>query len=285
MLPTPDHIIDTSGRLCPYPVLEVARAVRGLPEFEAMQGLRVLITGGEPLLHGKFQEINEMLPDLFIRKVLFSNGLLLNKDVLGTLKVDEIQISIDGLEQAHDHVRGQGTFKRAMEAAQDALDAGFDVSISTMVHRRNLSDFDAMERIFKGMGIKDWTVDVPCVIGRLTENSDLCVSPEEGGKYLGYGYGGGLHSSGQGYGCGLHLVSVMADGKIAKCSFYRESAVGVIAEGLVAAWGKIRPVRLSDLSCNCEYLEVCRGGCRFRAELLAGKNGKDPYRCTLYGII
>jgi radical SAM protein with 4Fe4S-binding SPASM domain len=256
-----------------------------LKEFEAMQGLRVLITGGEPLLHGRFHEINEMLPDFFIRKVLFSNGLLLKKDVLGTLKVEEIQISIDGLEQAHDHVRGQGTFKRAMEAAHDALDAGFDVSISTMVHRRNLSDFDAMERLFKGMGIKDWTVDVPCVTGRLKENSDLCVSPEEGGKYLGYGYGGGLHSSGQGYGCGLHLMSVMADGKIAKCSFYRDSAVGAIADGLDAAWKKIRPVRLSDLSCNCEYLEVCRGGCRFRAELLAGKSGKDPYRCTLYGII
>ena len=261
---------------------EVNNALR---EFEEMQGLRVLITGGEPLMHGKFHEINEMLPDFFIRKVLFSNGMLLKKDALGTLKVDEIQISIDGLERAHDHVRGAGTFKRAMEAAHDALDAGFDVSISTMVHRENVADFDAMERLFKGMGIKDWTVDVPCVTGRLKENSDLCVSPEEGGKYLGYGYGGGLHSSGQGYGCGLHLMSVMADGKIAKCSFYRDSAVGAISEGLGAAWNKIRPVRLSDLSCNCEYLEVCRGGCRFRAELLAGKSGKDLYRCTLYGII
>jgi radical SAM protein with 4Fe4S-binding SPASM domain len=256
-----------------------------LREFEEMQGLRVLITGGEPLMHGKFHEINEMLPDFFIRKVLFSNGMLLKKDVLGTLKVDEIQISIDGLERAHDHVRGAGTFKRAMEAAHDALDAGFAVSISTMVHRGNVADFDAMERLFKGMGIKDWAVDVPCVTGRLKENSDLCVSPEEGGKYLGYGYGGGLHSSGQGYGCGLHLMSVMADGKIAKCSFYRDSAVGAISEGLGAAWNKIQPVRLSDLSCNCEYLEVCRGGCRFRAELLAGKSGKDLYRCTLYGII
>ena len=265
--------------------LAPADVYNALREFEAMQGMRVLITGGEPLMHAKFHEINEMLPDFFIRKVLFSNGMLLKKDIFGTLKVDEIQISIDGLEQAHDHIRGAGTFKRAMEAAHDALSAGFDVSISTMVHRENLADFDAMERLFKGMSIKDWAVDVPCVTGRLAENSDLCVSPEEGGKYLGYGYGGGLHSSGQGYGCGLHLMSVMADGKIAKCSFYRDNAVGVIAEGLGAAWNKIRPVRLSDLSCNCEYLEVCRGGCRFRAELLAGKSGKDLYRCTLYGII
>ena len=57
------------------------------------------------------------------------------------------------------------------------------------------------------------------------------------------------------------------------------------SEGLGAAWKKIRPVRLNDLSCNCEYLEVCRGGCRFRAELYAGINGRDPYRCTLYGTI
>lgn len=274
------YLGETSNReLSPEEVNAVLR------EFEAMQGLRVLITGGEPLMHGRFPEINEMLPDLFIRKVLFSNGLLLTKDVLGTLKVEEIQISIDGLEQAHDHVRGPGTFSHAMEAVRNALDAGFDVSISTMVHRRNLQDFDAMERLFTGMGIKDWTVDVPCVTGRLKENSDLWVSPEEGGKYLGYGYGGGLHSSGQGFGCGLHLMSVMADGKIAKCSFYRDSAVGDITEGIGTAWKKIQPVRLSDLSCNCEYLEVCRGGCRFRAELLAGKSGKDPYRCTLYGII
>ena len=265
--------------------LTPAEVNNALREFEEMQGLRVLITGGEPLMHAKFHEINEMLPDFFVRKVLFSNGVLLKKDILGTLKVDELQVSIDGLEQAHDHIRGAGTFNRAMKAAHDALGAGFDVSVSTMVHRGNLADFDAMERLFKGMGIKDWTVDVPCVTGRLKENSDLCVSPEEGGKYLGYGYGGGLHSSGQGYGCGLHLMSVMADGQIAKCSFYRDSAAGSISEGLGAVWNKIRPVRLSDLSCNCEYLEVCRGGCRFRAELLAGKSGKDLYRCTLYGII
>ena len=36
-----------------------------LKEFEQMQGLRVLITGGEPLLHSKFEGINEMLPRFF----------------------------------------------------------------------------------------------------------------------------------------------------------------------------------------------------------------------------
>ncbi len=265
--------------------LSPAQVKNILSEFERMQGLRVMITGGEPLLHGKFDEINEMLPDFFLRKVLFTNGLLLKKDNVGALAVDEIQVSIDGLEEAHDHIRGAGSYKLAMEAVRHALNAGFDVSISTMVHRGNLADFDGMERLFKEMGIKDWIVDVPCLTGRLKDNNDLFVSPEEGGKYLAYGYGGGLHASGQGYGCGLHLAAVMADGKIARCGFYRDKAVGSVEEGLGAAWARIRPFRLNEFGCDCEYLEICRGGCRYRAELLEGKGGKDRYRCTLYGTL
>jgi radical SAM protein with 4Fe4S-binding SPASM domain len=257
---------------------------RILREFEEMQGLRVLITGGEPLVHSKFHEINEMLPDFFMRKVLFTNGLLLKKEELKTLKVEEIQVSLDGLAFAHDKLRGSGTFKQSLKAMEHALDAGFDVSVSTMVHQYNKDDFDELEQLFKKMGIKDWTVDIPCRIGRLKENEELFVSPGESGKYLGYGYGSGLHSSTQGYGCGLHLMAVMADGNIAKCSFYGDQPVGNLDHGLKTAWSKIQPVRLKDLECDCEYLEVCRGGCRYRAELLGGKRGKDLYRCKLYGI-
>jgi radical SAM protein with 4Fe4S-binding SPASM domain len=256
-----------------------------LAEFEEMQGLRVMLTGGEPLLHAGFDEINENLPDFFLRKVLLTNGLLLRKDVLKSLKVDEIQISIDGLEHAHDAIRGSGTFVRSMKALRQALDAGFDVSVSTMVHRENLADFDELERVFKELGVKDWTVDVPCATGRLKEHSEFHISPEEGGKCLGYGFGGGLHNSDPGFGCGLHLMAVMANGKIAKCTFYEDRSVGTLDGGLREAWQRIQPVRLKDLACNCQYVEVCRGGCRYRAELTGGRQGKDPYRCMFYGIL
>ncbi len=274
------YIGDTGrNELTPDQVRKVLR------EFEEMQGLRVLITGGEPLVHTRFHEINEMLPDFFLRKVLFTNGVLLSKDKLKTLKVDEIQVSMDGLEFAHDKLRGTGTFKRSLEAIQLALDAGFDVSVSTMVHQFNKEDFDGMEQLFRGMEIKDWTVDIPCLTGRLKENEELYVSPEQGGKYLGYGYGDGLHSSAQGFGCGLHLMAMMANGNIAKCSFYGDRPVDNLGHGLQTAWDKIQPVKLKDLECDCEYLEACRGGCRYRAELIEGKGGKDLYRCMLYGIL
>jgi radical SAM protein with 4Fe4S-binding SPASM domain len=256
-----------------------------LSEFEDMQGLRVMITGGEPLLHRSFEAINEVLPEYSIRKALFTNGMLLRKETLKLLKVDEIQISIDGLEAAHEALRGNGTFRRALEGVKNSLDAGFHVSISTMVHRGNLRDFDEMEHMFKHMGIKEWTVDVPCTAGRLKENAEFWVDPEEGGKYLGYGYGGGLHATGPGYACGLHLMSVMANGNIAKCTFYGDRTVGTVDQGLRSSWHRIQPVRLKELACDCEFIEACRGGCRYRAELIDGPRGRDLYRCTLYGII
>jgi len=265
--------------------LSVNQIQKTLKEFEEMQGLRVLISGGEPLIHRKFKEINHMLPDFFLRKVLFTNGLLLNKRILKKLNVDEIQVSIDGLEDAHDSLRGKGTFKLAIEAVKNAIDSGFEVSISTMVHPKNLEDFEEMEKLFKDIGIKDWTVDVPCVTGRLKENDQFSISPELGGKYLGYGFGEGLHSGASGFGCGLHLMAVMADGRVSKCTFYSDSPVGRIKDGLRECWQRIKPVRLDELKCDCSYIESCRGGCRYRATLLGDPCGKDFYKCKMYDIL
>ena len=61
--------------------------------------------------------------------------------------------------------------------------------------------------------------------------------------------------------------------------------MATLDQGLMTAWQRVKPVRLKTLSCNCEFVEVCRGGCRYRAELIDGKGGKDLYRCTMYGII
>jgi len=265
--------------------LSVKRIENVLRQFEEMQGLRVLITGGEPLVHSGFAEINAILPDFFVRKVLFTNGLLLHEKTLERLNVDEIQISIDGLEDAHDSLRGKGTFSAAIERIKLSLAHGFDVSVSTMVHAKNLGDFGEMERVFKDLGIKDWTVDVPCITGRLRDNAQFQVSPLEAGRYLGYGYGTGYHAGTTGFACGLHLMSVAADGRVSKCTFYADRSAGSIEEGLMESWRKIKPLRLDELSCDCTYKESCRGGCRYRAEILGDPRGKDLYRCALYDIL
>jgi radical SAM protein with 4Fe4S-binding SPASM domain len=189
------------------------------------------------------------------------------------------------MEKGHDALRGPGGFKRAMEALRLARDSGFDVSVATMVHSGNLREFDEMEKVFKGLGIRDWIVDVPCATGTLKQNRDLQPGPEVAGKYLKYGFGDGPHGSAEGFGCGLHLVSVLADGRVAKCTFYADRTLGSIEDGLLACWGRLKPVRLSDLGCDCGLIETCRGGCRFRAETLGDPMGKDLFKCHMYDIL
>lgn len=265
--------------------LALAEIEKVLREFEMVQGLRLLITGGEPLLHSRFKDINRMLPAFSFRKVLLTNGVILKKETLEGLNFHEIQISIDGLEGSHDLLRGRGTFSVTLEAAENCLAKGFAVSVSTMVHPANLNDFDALEKLFREMGIREWSVDVPCSAGRMKHNKDLHLTPEEGGRYLAYGYGSGIHAGEQGFGCGLHLMSVSADGHASKCTFYRDRPAGTVSDGLAACWKKITPVRLDALKCDCRHIEQCRGGCRYRAELLDGQGGRDLYRCGMYDII
>lgn len=255
-----------------------------LEEFEEMQGLRLLITGGEPLLHAGFSSLNDLLPRYAFRKILLTNGILLSGDIIRSLNVDEVQVSVDGLEQGHDALRGKGTFRKAMRAVETTLERGVDVSVSTMVHAMNLGDFDEMARLFGSMRIKDWSVDVPCVEGNLRDNPLFQLAPETSGKYLRYGFGEGYHSGCEGFACGVHLASVMADGGVARCAFYASHPVGSVDEGLGVCWGRITPVRLDELACDCSDRESCRGGCRYRAELLGDRSGKDLYRCFAFDV-
>ncbi|MEJ2254754.1 MAG: radical SAM protein, partial [Nitrospirota bacterium] len=249
--------------------LSVRTLRRVLDEFEEMQGLRVILTGGEPLLHPDFQKINELLPRYALRTVLLTNGVLPGKGVLRGLHVHELQVSLDGLHASHDALRGEGTFGKALGTIEEALRTGFHVSVSTMVHARNLGDFAEMEKLLRSLGVREWTVDVPAPEGRMRGNLDFELPPEVAGPYLAYGYGEGLHGGGrEGYACGLHLMSVTAGGLAAKCSFYAGRPVGHVEEGLRTCWERIRPVRLKELVCaSCPEGDACRGGCRYRAAL------------------
>ncbi len=264
--------------------LPVDTALRVMEEFEDMGGLRLLLSGGEPLLHHRFWEINEALTGLGCRSILLTNGTLLDARACRRLRVHQAQVSIDGLEAAHDALRGRGSFARALRAVQELRDAGKEVSVATMVHRANRDDFPRLEETLQELGVSQWTVDVPCVTGHLKQNPGLALGYAEAAEYLKYGYGGGLYTSSPGYACGAHLCAVLPDGRVAKCGFYSHQAVGGVAEGLAVCWTRLGPLTTAELTCRCPYLEECRGGCRYRAFLSGDPLGPDPVQCALRGV-
>jgi MoaA/NifB/PqqE/SkfB family radical SAM enzyme len=265
--------------------LPLEKIYKVLKEFEEIQGLRLLLSGGEPLLHPHFWKINEILRECPFRSVLLSNGTLITEEVAKKLRVHEVQVSLDGMKEGHESIRGEGMFEKALQAIDHLQEANIRVSIATMIHRRNLKEFDTLASLIQFKNIGEWNVDIPCIAGRLEDNKDFWVSPVEAGPFLQYGYGGGLHSSEENATCGDHLCAMLATGHIAKCGLFSQEPVGTIDEGLRVCWERVPRIQLKELTCNCSKIEECRGGCRFRARLQGDIFQPDFFQCYARGVL
>ena len=265
--------------------LPLEKVQKMLKEFEEIQGLRLLLSGGEPLLHPHFWEINEVLREHAFRSVLLSNGAMITKEIAKRLRIHEVQVSLDGMKEGHESIRGKGTFEKTLYAIDHLQAANIRVSIATMIHRKNLDQFDSLASLIQSENIEEWNVDLPCIAGRMNENRDLWVSPDEAGPFLQYGYGGGLHTSEKNATCGAHLCAILPNGEVAKCGLFSQEPVGSIEEGLRTCWERIPRIELKELACNCSVMEECRGGCRYRAKLQGDILKPDLIQCYSRGVL
>jgi radical SAM protein with 4Fe4S-binding SPASM domain len=253
-----------------------------LDQFSRMQGLRILVSGGEPLLYPHFDYLNDCMPRYPIRAVLLTNGTLLNKERVGRLNFHEVQISLDGMEEGHEAIRGKGSFRKAVRAMELICEAGRDLSVATMVHRKNLEEWDAMRDLITGLGAREWSVDLPCVAGSWAERPDLAVNASTAAEKMAYGFGGSYHGSSPGWTCGRHLGAVLPSGNVCRCGLFPETILGSVTTGLREAWEKVRHIPLAETDCNgCAHGDECGGGCRFRA---GSSTAKDEVMCRAHGV-
>ncbi len=260
--------------------IDVSKMV--IKDFEKMQGLKLMVSGGEPLLYSRFDDLNDFLKDVKLRRVLLTNGINLKKMEISSLNFDEIQISIDGLEEAHDKLRGKGTFKQALEGLEYAKNHGYDVSVATMITSYNLKDFKKMSEIFHKYGVRSWGIDLPCVSGYLEKHTSFIPDTRRAAGLMKYAYGGGYHGSDGAFICGNHLLTVSPEGNVAKCGFYLDKPYGnIFKESLINIWSRAEhlPLTVLEECSDCKFLNLCRGGCRFRAD---SPYGRDRVMCHYY---
>ncbi len=261
--------------------LELETALGIAEEFYSLGGLRLLISGGEPLLYPRLADFLKEISSLKIRRVLLTNGTLIEKKNIDIIDVEEIQFSLDGWEDGHDRLRGKGSFVKTIEGIKTAVDAGKQVSLATMIHGGNLRDFEMMKDFAREIGAREWGIDIMCFAGSLRDNSNLIVPYEKAAEYMKYSYGGGYHGSSEGYACGRHLMTVRPDGTAVKCGFYDKS-LGNAGESLEKCWLSLEHIKIDQMKCrSCAVVSECCGGCRFRA---AGMFDVDPAMCAVHGI-
>lgn len=253
-----------------------------LKEFTEMQGLRVLVSGGEPTLYRHFDTLNHCLPEFPLRFVLLSNGVAFNDGFAKSLNFHEVQISLDGMRTAHELIRGPGSFKSVIKAMESVRSAGLDLSVATMIHSGNMNDWDDMLKLMEDFEVREWSIDYPCVKGRYANHIELTVPITEAAKKMGYGFGGSYHGSSPGWTCGRRLVAVLPSGHVCRCGLYPEKILGKVETGLREAWIGLEHVPINFTDCkDCGVSDDCGGGCRFRA---GGSTQRDLVMCALYGV-
>lgn len=144
-------------------------------------GCRIFaLTGGEPLCHPEFDTILSgllALPDS--RLVILSNGLLLTERLIDRCDMSRVslQISVDGMEQQHDAIRGKGSFKKLQQQLLALKQRGLPFTLSMCVERRNLAEMPALVDFAAEVGASNLHYLWYFIQGR--GNDDGFVPPEE----------------------------------------------------------------------------------------------------------
>ncbi|MFX0142213.1 MAG: radical SAM protein, partial [Candidatus Hodarchaeota archaeon] len=261
-----------------------------IPEFYEMQGLRVLLSGGEPLIHPQFNEILKFLSQFPVRIMLLTNGTLITPELVKLIKgnIHEVQISIDGIDSHNEFRADKNAFSKAINAIKMLKKAEIPIEIATMIHNKNLDELPQLSKLLKELNVENWTLDVPILTGEFEKNKNFIPDFEKAVEALkNFGWGGFPEEQSSIFACGSHVCSIMPDGNVSKCQFFGEQPVGNLNKNsLLDCWQKIQKDYIwkqEELKCaniNCPHLEDCKGGCRYRAYTLTKDIlGIDKIRC------
>ena len=117
----------------------------------------VKFTGGEPLLHPRFDELLELIQAADLGLLMETNGVLVTPALARNLargKTPAISVSLDGVDAAtHEWVRGvPGSFQRALEGMRHLVRAGLHPQIIFTVMRANKEQMPAVVRLAEELG-------------------------------------------------------------------------------------------------------------------------------------
>lgn len=272
---------------------------------------QITLTGGEPLLQEDFFALLELLSKSkqYYDIAILTNGTLITKTIASRLKdfnLAFVQVSIDGVERTHDQLRGQGNYKKTVEAVQFLVQAGVKTSISFTAHRGNFHEFSQVVELGRKLKVNKVWADRHIPMGQgvslqdqmLTpeETKELFVSMEKARKQMSrrwftktkVGLERGLQflvGGGRPYHCavGRSLITVMPNGDVYPCRRMPIKIGNVTEKSLLAIFETsplLREFREPSVRVGCEecnYAKECGGGLACLAYALDGEHVRaDP---------
>lgn len=174
----------SSSTLPDMPAEDFLRVVDSLLPHVDPHTLNIIITGGEPLVRHDLEAVGRALYDRELPWGIVTNGLLLTEDRFMSLRragLHNITISLDGLEDTHNWMRGNPrSFERAVAAIRmvdKAEDLNFDVV--TCVNKKSLGELDRVRDLLIDAGVKRWRLFTIFPAGRAAAYPEFQLNAEE----------------------------------------------------------------------------------------------------------
>jgi radical SAM protein with 4Fe4S-binding SPASM domain len=239
-----------------------------LRDIYKLRPRKVVFTGGEPLLRDDLVEIAFFFKSLDkqnrICLCLTTNGILINSNnALSLVKAfDEIRISIDGFEEINDELRGQGSYKKAMNALHQILRAGGNPIAFITVTSKNIITLKEFLSFLLHEGIYCLHLSQLNLTGRAFGKSELACDIEEVTRtvteFWHEKFGLTLQSkvNGNWNNCGVgRYITVYPDGSVYPCHLlaFPELCVGNVRENSLYS-----SFRNSELLNRLRNLNFCK---------------------------
>ncbi len=117
----------------------------------------MLFSGGEPLVRKDLIELAHYATGKGMRAVISTNGTLITKEKAKELKevgLSYVGISLDGMEEVHDHFRGvPGSFRKALEGIANCQAEGLKVGVRFTINKRNVQDVPGIFQLLKDLEV------------------------------------------------------------------------------------------------------------------------------------
>ena len=269
------------------------RVLDGIAKKTDPHKVFVIISGGEPLMR---QDIEQCGAGIYQRGFpwgMVTNALHLTPQRFqGLMKagMHSMTISLDGLEEDHNWMRGNQNSFQMVSQAIDMLVAteGFVFDIVTCVTRRNYENLDEIKEFLISKGVKRWRLFTVFPVGRASLDPLMRLTAEEfrgvfdfikkvrkeGRIRADYGCEGFLGNyegevRNRFFSCqaGVSVGSVMADGSIAACASIRAdyNQGNIYEDDFMDVWEnryqkyRNREWMKKDDCASCSYFRYCQG--------------------------
>lgn len=282
----------------------------------------VFISGGEPLTRKDIVDIVKESKKLAPVTILNTNSLLLTEERLKELidaGLNYIQVSLDGIEDDHNYIRGEGTYKKTLEKMRliNKYSDQINLHISSVISKVNLDKMEEfvhqiidVEKIkVQILGFKRFVpsnvLKSTSALGKdgLKKMYDNLIYLQEKYKDLDVTIVADMPIKNvyqkdrvkeimekynlecAGCSAGVNGISIRNDGTVTPCTLLYISCGNILTDSLNDILNnekmlKIKKRELKGKCGSCEHKMIC-GGCRAAAYQLTGDFLEEDKECYL----